>query len=144
MRSRAESASLQDDKSNRANNGNEVERKVHQVPYYGIWCELGERPRDKLAQFAYRVAPRLDLALCGDERGLASGEQCSIKGVDEGIVNEEVLAQDVEDGRRFTEDEQDGAHDGKRTIEQGEEGDLGQIGDCEHEDRHAHTERHGG
>lgn len=144
MRSGTELASLKNHKDTSSNNGDEVEREVHEVPNNSAGRKLGERLGDKLAQFAYRVASRLDLTLGSNQGGLAAREKRAIKSINQGIIDEEVLAQDREDGRSFTQHKQDRCKDGKRAIEDGEKSGLWHIRDSKHQHRHTHAKRQGG
>lgn len=134
MRGWAELASLKHDKNERANNRDGSDGQVHEIPDDGLGSELCKGGADKLAQLCDGVASRFDLAFFGYQRSLVAADQCAVKGINQGIVDEKVLAQDGEDGRRLAEDKQNSGKDGERAVEDGEKGSLRDIGDGEHHD----------
>jgi len=144
MRRGTKLAALENDEGHGTDNGNEVEREVHEISDDSTGSKLGEWLRHKLTQLSDRVASRLDLALGGHQRGLASREQSAIEGVNQGIVDKEILAQDIEDGRLFTQYKQNSTNNGERPVEERQERDLRHIGDGEHQHCHPKTERYGG
>ena len=52
---RAETFALQDDEDDRSDDGDQIQRQVHEVAYDGRRSEPFERLLDKLAQFANRI-----------------------------------------------------------------------------------------
>ena len=67
-----------------------------------------------------------------------------VKGIDEGVLDQEGLAQDIDDGGALAEGEKDRRQDGDGSVEEGQHGRLGQVGEDEHEDDHPDGERDGG
>lgn len=152
-------AALHDDEQHCADDGNEVERQVHEVADYRLGREFGERLRHNLTQLGDRVVAGLDLALVRDQRrqvavqeGLLSvnstlsghmGKTYAIEGVDESLIDQKVLAQDRKDRRALAEDEQNSGEERKRAIENCEDGGLRDIGYGKHQHRHTEAERDG-
>lgn len=75
---------------------------------------------------------------------LIAGQEGAVEGINQSIVDEEVLGEDVEDGGGFGEDEEDCGDDGERAVEDGEDGGLRDVGYGEHEDCDADAEGEGG
>ena len=67
-----------------------------------------------------------------------------IKGIDEGVLDQEGLAQDVDDGGALAKGKKDCRQDGHGSVEDGQDGHLGQVGEDEHEDDHPDGEGDGG
>ena len=139
----SELAALENHKHHGANDGDEVERQVHEVADDGAGSEFGKGLCGELAQLRDGVAAGLDGALLRNQRGLVARHERAVEGVDQGIVNEEVLAQHVEDGRALAEHQQHRGYEGERAIEDGEDGGLRHVGHDEHEYCDAEAQRHG-
>lgn len=102
-------ATLKDDKRNRANDWDEVERQVHEVPYDRGRGKLGERLAHKASKSSDSVAcsARLDLTLFGHKLGVTCTcvriVVCSLERVhtfgDQGAI--ECVNQAVLDQERF-------------------------------------------
>lgn len=68
----------------------------------------------------------------------------AVESVDKGIVNEEVLAQDIKDCGALAQHEKNGCDDSKWSIKQCENSSLWQVGEREHECRDSQAEAYSG
>ena len=82
----ASSSSLKEDKDNRSDNRNEVERKVHEVPDNRLDAEFPKRTLQSLAQPLDWVTARFQLSALLDELTLVSREQSTVKGVKQSLL----------------------------------------------------------
>lgn len=143
MGGRAKLAALKHDKDECTDDRDKVQGEVYEVADDGLGREPCKRLAHELAQLSDGIASWLDLALFGHEGGLVSADQGAVESVDEGIVDEKVLAEDREDGGRLAENEQHGGEDGEWTIKYRKNCGLGDVEQREHHGCHPKTERRG-
>lgn len=143
VRCRSKFASLQNHEHHSTYDGDEVKRQIHEVADDGAGSEFREWLCCKLAQLCNWVTARLDSALLCDQSGHIARHEGTVEGVDERIVNEEVLAQHVEDGGALAENQQDGRYERQRSIEDREDSRLGYVCNHEHEHGDAESQGHG-
>lgn len=91
MSSRAGALALKKDEHDSTDDGDEVERQVHDVSDDGAGSELGEGLLDEFAQTADSIAAATDLALPGHEFGLALGNQSAVERVNQAFLDKERL-----------------------------------------------------
>lgn len=144
VRCRSEPASLQDHEEDSTHNRDKVQREVHEVADDSARCKLRERLGRELTQLCDWVTARLDGTLLRDQSGHVARHESAVEGVDERIVNKEVLAEHIENGGALAEHKQDSRNESERTVEDGKDGGLRHVGHDEHERRHAQTKGDGG
>ena len=123
---------LQKDEDHRADYGNEVERQVHEVPDDGFGAEFVEGTLENLAQLLHRITARFDLAPLADHIGGIPGKQGSIECIEQCILKQPVARNNVDNCRTLVQDQQDSSEDGKRSVDEDEECQLGEVGQGEH------------
>jgi hypothetical protein len=142
--SRSGALALEQDEHDGTDDGNEVERQVHDVSDDGAGSELCEWLRDEFTKTANGITAATDLALPGHEFGLALGDKSAVKGVDQTVLNQECLGQGVEDGATLVQAKQSSIDGGQGAVEDGENGglrkvteeeDTGECGDAEGDGR---------
>ena len=101
-------ASLDEDEDCGTDDWDEVEWQVHEVADESLHVELLEWAASNLGEAGDGVSSGLQLSAVGDNAGLIASEKCAIKDIDHGILNDEVAGEDVDDCRRFGENEEDG------------------------------------
>ena len=141
MRRRTLSTGLRIEEDHRSEDGDEVQREVEHVADDSLRAELLERAFGKLAKLADGVGGAgFDLTSLSDNGGHVSGEKGAIEGVEQGVIDEECLGEDIDDGGGLGKGQEYGGEGGERTVEEGEDRGLWQIGENEHEAYHANRE----
>ena len=135
---------LQNHKQHGANNGDKVQRKIHQVPQNRLRTKPRKRLPNQLAQPRNRIIPALQLAPRANKRLLPTLDKRAVKSVDESFFDEQRAADNVGDCRAFAEHQQDGGEDREGPVEERHDGCLRQVGEEEHEGCDAHAGRDGG
>lgn len=134
---------LEEDEHDGTDDGDEVERQVHDVSDDGTGCELCEWLLDEFAETANGITTTTDLALLGDELSLALSDQSTVERVNQALLNEERLGQGVEDGTALVQTQQSGVDCGKRAIEDGEDGGLREVAEDKDTGEGADAEQEG-
>jgi hypothetical protein len=142
--SRSSALALKQNEHDGTNDGNEVERQVHDVSDDGAGSEFGEGLGDEFTKTANSITAATDLALLGDELGLALGDQSTVEGVDQAVLDQECLGQGVEDGAALVETQESGIDSGQGTVEDGEDGGLGEVAEEEDTGECGDTKSDGG
>jgi hypothetical protein len=131
MSSRSSTLALEQDEHDGTNDGDEVERQVHDVSDDSAGSELCERLGDELAETTNGITAATDLALLGDELGLALGDKSAVKGVDQAVLDQECLGKGVEDGATLVETQESGIDSGQGTVEDSKDGGLWEVAEEE-------------
>ena len=144
MSSRTGALALEEDEHDCTNNGDEVERQVHDVSDDGAGCELGERLLNEFTKTTNGITTTADLALLGDELSLALSDQSAVEGVNQALLDEEGLGEGVEDGAALVQAQQGGIDSGERAVEDGKYGGLRKVAEYEDTGEGADAEQEGG
>ena len=75
MQLRPHALALQDDKERRADNGDQVQRQIDDVPVYGLGRELAERALEHASEASHRIGAWFEFAVRDDEVCCAGGYQ---------------------------------------------------------------------
>lgn len=112
----------------------EVEREEHKVANDGAWRELLERFARQLAEPRNGIArtTRLDLALFGNEVGLALGDEGTVKGVSQAVLDEQGLREHHCQGATLAQDKQDSAQCRQWPAGEDEHRNLWEVREEEH------------
>ena len=123
---------LEENENGSSDDGDEVERKIHEVPDDGLGTELLEGALDDLSKLLHWIATGLDLATFADHvRGVASNES-AIEGVKERILKEPVPRYHVGYSSTLVKDQENRGKDCKRTVDEDKESEVRQVGEGEH------------
>lgn len=125
-------ATLQIDENHCTHNGDKVERQVNKVANHSLGAKLGERALEDLAQLGHGVTAGLELSALAHDGGSIARHQGGIKGVQDGILEQPSTGDSSDDGCALTQDEENGRHYGQGTVEDEQEAQLGNVGECEH------------
>lgn len=144
MSSRSGALALEQDEHDGTDDGNEVERQVHDVSDDGTGSKFGEWLGDEFTKTANGITAATDLALLGDKLGLALCDESAVEGVDQALLDQKGLGQGIEDGAALVETQQSGIDGGQGAVKDGkdcslwkvaEEEDTGECGDAESDGR---------
>lgn len=125
-------ATLQIDEDNRTHNGNKVERQVNKIANHSLGAKLRKRALEDLAQLGHGVTAALELSALAHDGGSITRHQSGIKSVQDGILEQPSTGNTSDDGCALTQDEENGRHYGQGTVEDEQEAQLGNVGECEH------------
>lgn len=83
--------SLKKDEDHSSHYRYEVQWQIHNIANDRLWCVLLEWRLENLSQLCHRIIEiaRLELAALGQNLGLSSSHHDTVKGIDEGILQEE-------------------------------------------------------
>lgn len=73
----------------------------------------------------------------GNNASAVPRDQRAVKGVEESVLEQEVLGDDRNERRALVEDQKGSGESGERAIDEDENGELGKIGEGKHEANHA-------
>lgn len=124
--------SLEYHEDDRANNRYEIEREVQKVSDQSRRRELLEGLLRDLPKLAHEVTATFDLSALRYETCGVLGDQHTVKGVYQRVLDQERLAEDSKEGAGFRKHEQSGRNGSERARCERHYGHLRQICECEH------------
>lgn len=136
----ASSTGLDKNKNGSADDRDEVQRQVHKVTNDCLWAELCERTLECLSQPLDWVAAGLDLSTPLYKFALVSGKQSAIKGFQDGILQQIISRDHVDNRGTLVENQEDGGKDREWAIDEDEDGELRQVCECKHAPQHTAIE----
>lgn len=113
---------MQEDENGSSDDGDKVQWKIRDISHQGSWAEAFKGALEYLAEPLHGLVARLDLAALADYVCGVSGDEGAVKGVKDGILEDPVAGDDVDNGGALIEDQEDGGDNGEGSVDKDKDG----------------------